>query len=359
MLIGGCSLTDPRREGPGSRIWIAPPDAKWQPVVDDAAVYFKTREHMIFSVSRRTGVARWSAPTNVGGSWSYGGNAVIVGDLVIFPDYWLFAFDRANGARRWRFAPEEQGVPGYGPGAYSIAADDSTVYAGSGSGQVYAVRATTGTARWTTTLASDSITSVFDPLIDASSVYVHVTHFTNPLTGEVVALDRRTGTVRWSRAFTPAVPAASNASDMTLYGDLVIVSLEDGTVRAIDKATGSDRWLAPRLADVAARDDLRPIVAAGNVIVAGSTTTHLTGYDANTGAMLWQVDPRQGSSIDPMATDGKSVYVVFSNGVLGAFEATTGLQRWLLESPSVNAYPLATTTAVYAPSQSGLIALRP
>lgn len=288
---------------------------------------------------------------------------MFAGSLLVVPDYDVYAFDRATGNLKWRFDPAAQGAPGYAPGAYGIASDDSGIYTGSGSGHVYALDAPSGSLRWTATLAADSNSSVFDPIVDASTVYVRVTHFTNPLTGLVVAIDKATGAVRWSRSFSPTVPSASDVWSMSLYADELIAAVEDGTVRAVDKTTGVDRWTAPRLPGLTGRDDGRSLATVGDVIVAGSDALVVTGYDARTGAQLWQTNANQGSAISPISTDGRSAYVVFANGRLGAFDGTSGSIRWIASAPSgyngFVAYPYATEGAVYAPSVTGLIAIHP
>lgn len=357
------STTSPGGGGPGSAIWTAQPDANWQPAADDSAVYFKTREHVVVSVSRLTGTLRWSAPTHATTSIIYGTNALIVGKLVIVPDYAVYAFDRLTGALVWSFNPEQQGLAGYAPGAFAISSDGATIFSGSGSGHAYAIDASTGSLRWVTQIASDGNSSVFDPVLDDSTVYVRVTHFTNPATGELVALDKTSGAILWSRAFAPTVQSASDLRGVAVYGQSIIVSVDDGTIRAVDKTTGAERWTAPRPSDVSARDDARVIIVAGDVVVAGSETFDVTGYDAGTGQQLWRTNAGQGSSISPLATDGHSVYVVYANGVMGALDSHTGNLRWLAHAPSgwfgFGPYPLATSNAVFAPSASGLIALRP
>lgn len=364
LLVSACAPTEPGRgSGSGKPLWTAPPDANWQPVVDDSTVYFKTNEHTIVAVRRSTGAQLWVAPTGAATGSIYGKNGVIAGGLVIFADYSLYAFDRATGAFWWKFEPRDVGVAGYAPGAYALTADDSIVFTGSGSGHAFAIRAATGEVVWTTSLAADSNSSAIDPVFDDSTVFVHVTHFTNPLTGELVALNRFTGAVRWRRSFVPTVPSASDVWSTAVSGDLIVASVKDGTVHGVDKATGADRWIAPRLANVSARDDERVIVSAGRLIVAGSSTSSVTAYDAMTGAVVWQTDADQGSSISPLTTDGNSVYVVYANGVLVALDLASGGARWVAKAPTgyfgFVPYPLATATAVYAPSASGLIALRP
>ncbi len=187
-------------------------------------------------------------------------------------------------------------------------------------------------------------------------------HFTNPTTGSVVALDRETGTILWSHSFSPPTPQTGSGplGRVVLFGNLVIVSVDDGKIYALDKITGAEQWIAPRLADVLGLEDSRPLILVGAVLVAGSDALELTGYDPASGRQLWQVNGGQGSSPNSLATDGTDVYVPFLNGTLGAFDATSGAQRWLRSAPnkaSFTPFPFVGSDAVFAPSSIGLVAL--
>jgi outer membrane protein assembly factor BamB len=291
-----------------------------------------------------------------------GANIVLAGGNVIFGDYSLYGFDQVTGSRRWVFNPESQGIPGHGVGAYEQSTDGSTVYAGSGSGHVYAVNATDGSLVWLNALAVDGQSSVYDPVIDGALLYVTVRHFTNPITGAVVALNRSDGTTAWSHIFPSEVPTSSGPVGKAVpFGNTIIVANDDGKIYSLDKSTGKTQWVAPRRPDVIGYDDMRPIILAGNVLVAGTLAHYLTGYDPATGRQLWEVDGGQGSAGNPMASDGVTVFEPYNGGTLGAFDVATGVERWIRSAPNkgwFTSYPLVTDGAVFAPSTRGLVALR-
>jgi len=368
--VAGCSGCKGEKFGTapssssGSVIWVAPGSAIGQPAVDDTAVYFGTTDHHVIAVRRQTGALRWSATT--GGQTPRtlnGQNVILAAGNIVFGDYAIYAFDQATGSMRWVFDPEKQGIAGYAPGAYELRTDGATIYSGSGSGHAYAINAADGSLAWIAPLAVDGHSSVYDPVLDGNTVYVTVRHFTNPITGAVFALDRATGAVEWSHVFSPPTPQTGSGplDKVVVFGNTIIVSVDDGKIYALDKATGGVQWTAPRLPDATGLDDSRPIILVGTTLVAGSTALELTGYDAATGHLLWQANGGQGSAINSLATDGDVVYVPYNNGALGAFDGETGVRRWIRSAPSgglFTSYPFAATDAIFAPSTTGLVALK-
>ncbi len=365
LLAGACSgqeLPTPPDGAGSSVLWTAAGVVSGQPATDGSSVYYGTTDHEVIAVSSETGIIRWRSRTDpTTPKTLYGPNIVLAKGNVIFGDYRIYAFDAVTGTRRWVFG-SQGGIPGHAAGAYELSSDGSTVYAGSGSGHVYAVSAVDGTLVWINPLSVDGQTSVYDPVIDGAHLYVRVRHFTNPITGAVVALNRNDGTVIWSHVFPSEAPTSSGpVGKVLVFGSTVIVPNDNGKIYALDKNSGATQWTAPRRPDVIGYDDMRPIILAGNILVAGSLANYLTGYDPATGRQLWETDGGQGSAGNPMATDSVTVFAPFNNGVLGAFDVVTGAKRWLRSAPvrgHFTSHPLVTDVAIYAPSDRGLIALR-
>jgi outer membrane protein assembly factor BamB len=113
----------------------------------------------------------------------------------------------------------------------------------------------------------------------------------------------------------------SVVNSVTIVGDLVYATSDDGTLHALDIATGEERWsYAPELGPVSG-----PQVSEGRVLVR-DVDGNLAAVDAVTGAELWRSD-RAGYSSDP-TFDGDSVYIAATDGTLDALDAASGTVRW-------------------------------
>jgi len=364
-VLIGCHTTEPvqPQTHSGQVLWTYPAAAFGQPAADDSTVYFGTTAHELIAVQRGSGQRRWRAQTTPYGQRTmFGFNVLLVGNNVIFGDYVVTAFDRGSGSRRWTFDPEQQGLAGHGAGLYLLTSDGQHVFAGSGSGQGYAINASDGSALWVTTLATDGNSSVYDPVVDGETVYFVVRHFTNPITGSVAAVDRLTGAVKWMFAFPTEAPTGSGPLGRVVpYGGIVFVANDDGKIYALDKATGNPTFSIPRRTDVLGLDDVRALLLAGSTLVATSTADFVEGWDASSGTRKWELNTGQGAaSNNYLATDGTTVFITYINGSLAAIDVATGKLDWMKtssQSPFYN-FPLVQDTLILAPSQSALVAIR-
>lgn len=343
-------------------MWVADGSASGQPAANGTTAFFGTTDHQLIAVDLQNGKVRWRARTVAATpNTLFGLKVILAAGGVVFGDYSIYCFDQLSGAKRWVFDPEAQGIDGHAAGAYEPSTDGQTIYAGSGSGHVYAINASDGGLVWTNPLSVDGATSIFNPVIDGGVLYVTVRHFTNPSTGAITALDRSNGDVLWWHVFPSEAPTGSGpVGKVVVHGGTVITSNDNGKIYALDKITGETKWIAPRRPDVLAYNDSRPLTIAGNVVVAGSDTHYVVGYDALTGGQLWEADGGQGSSSFTITSNGITVFVPYINGVLGAFDAKTGTRHWLRSAPDKGRfapYPLALPAMILAPSNRGLVAM--
>jgi outer membrane protein assembly factor BamB len=365
FLCFGCRVDSFGIEPPpsGDKVtWVAGGSANGQPAANGNTAFFGTTDHQLIAVYLQNGNVRWRARTVAATpNTLYGLNVILAGGGVVFGDYYIYCFDQLTGAKRWVFDPQAQGIEGYAAGAYELSTDGQTIYAGSGSGHVYAINASDGALVWINPLSVDGATSIFNPVIDGGMLYVTVRHFTNPTTGAITALNRSDGNVLWSHVFPSEAPTGSGPiGKVVVHGETVIASNDNGKIYAFDKLTGETKWIAPRRPDVLAYNDSRHLTIAGNVVVAGSDTNYLVGYDAVTGRQLWETDGGQGSSSFTITSNGTTVFVPYINGVLAAFDAKTGTRQWLRSAPDngrFRPYPLALPAMILAPSNQGLVAI--
>jgi outer membrane protein assembly factor BamB len=163
--------------------------------------------------------------------------------------------------------------------------------------------------------------------------------------GEVVALEARTGKVRWRTRVgaTESPPAVAHG--------LVYVGDWRGEVLALDARTGKRRWTFRTDDEVKAG-----VAVSGRRLYVGSYDGHLYALDALTGRLLWRsaAQDRLGGLgafyATPAVAYGR-VYVGNTDGKVYSYGATTGRIRW---SHSTDGYayssPAVWRTRVYAGS---------
>jgi alcohol dehydrogenase (cytochrome c) len=131
------------------------------------------------------------------------------------------------------------------------------------------------------------------PLVHDGTMYL-----ANP--GNVVhALDAATGDLLWEyrRPLDERRRASAQTRSLAAYGDTIVLCTVDAHIVALDARTGAVRWDVPAVTaqDAGFTFTSGPIVADG-VIVAGLTgcsrfddeTCYIVGVDGATGARLWQ-----------------------------------------------------------------------
>jgi outer membrane protein assembly factor BamB len=219
------------------------------------------------------------------------------------------------------------------------------VFAGSPAGRIYAVSSGSGEPVWSTVIATDGRTTVFQPVADGTAVAAGYTSFVAPNVGGVVLLDPMTGRERWRTAFPrphdPLLGTGSNGGPI-LAGELVIASSGDGTIYAFDRANGSIRWTLPPIGTVppiiqgpfpiptyAAGADYRPLARSGRLLFVGSLKGHVIAYDLVTRRESWRyVDDHSGSVSFALTSDEHAVYVPYVSGRHVALNIENGTERW-------------------------------
>ena len=211
------------------------------------------------------------------------GKRVFVGSS----DNGLYALDAQSGTTLWRFetAGAVQSAPLYD------AAEDS-VYFGSNDGALYKVDASNGQVSYRFETNSEVAER---PVLSNGTLY-----FVNA-NDTVIAIDAKTGKLRWSQHRTPAagMEVAGYAGPL-LWRNKVYVGYSDGMVVAYDAQTGVERWQpvdlaaeaeqlvgdVPKYLDV----DTTPVadmLDSGPAVFVASIQGGVYGLDAETGAQLW------------------------------------------------------------------------
>jgi outer membrane protein assembly factor BamB len=310
-------------------IWSAPIAwATLRPSFDSAYVYFGDEQHRVFQLARKDGRRVWQAQATPsrGPNFQLATGSVVAGPVVAVPDAQLFGLDRTDGTVRWRSS-----IICF---SHAPATDGENVYAGCGDGRTFSFEAPTGALKWTARVADDTGGVIFNPVVHSDTVYVGYMRRTNPATGGVGAIEARTGRRVWYREFERSRGATSSHGDAKIVNDLVIAASDNGEIYALERSTGNVRWKAPRIPVPGdARNDTRPLAVVGQHVIAGSSGGEVQALDAATGSMRWKKELR-GSIVVPFASDSARVFIVNPGGRILALDASTGAIAWTFGSSS-------------------------
>jgi outer membrane protein assembly factor BamB len=202
-------------------------------------------------------------------------------------DRGLYALRAEDGTVIWRFETLGfvQCAPLYDP-------SEDVVYFGSNDGALYKVRAKNGELLWRFMTNAEVSRR---PVLSGGTLFLANANDT------VLALDPKTGALRWHQHRTPAMGMeVAGYSGVTVFRDKVYSGFSDGTVAAFDPATGAERWQpvdlaaeveaqtgeAPRYLDV----DTTPVpdtLEAGPVVFVASYAGGVYALDAETGTQVW------------------------------------------------------------------------
>ena len=258
----------------------------------------------------------------------------------------IYAMDARTGRELWRFATDSTENN-------QLATAGGTVFVGSGDGGVTALNAATGKQLWAVDSSSDS-----GLVVTGGVVYAGTSPKTPEHTG-VVALSAGAGETLW----TYVLPAISDIiGGLAVGGGLVHLTTGNGEVIALHQATGTQAWR--HVLPGEEFDEPGPVVA-GTAVYAGGMKSgvvyaldatsgrelwhrHLNGggvnvavasglvfasngnglsaLNASTGAVLWQASVAQGIFVSAAA--GNAVYGAGNDGLLHAWQATTGNRLW-------------------------------
>lgn len=304
-----------------SATWTVAEPVKGVPVGDGETIYVQTAAHDLLAVARGTGHVRWRASLHAPpGLVSTGRVLVAAGDRVVAGLDGIEAFRASDGVRLWR-AGDATGVLGVYLGAIS----GGLVFAGSQRGALVAIALDSGAIAWSASLG-DERTTVFAPVWSDGQVVAGFSDFGAGGTGGVAAFDRA-GARRW-RTELGAAGAHGVAGGIIVSGDDVLAAVRSGEIDALDRRTGVVRWSLPAAQSGAPAEDFRPLAAAGRLLFAGSLTGQIVAYDLDTRRERWRSWPVLASVAFALAARDDVVYVPYVSGVLVAIDARDGRELW-------------------------------
>ena len=288
----------------------------------------------------------------LGGGIPPEGSATGVDDLILVPAGDLFALDRSTGGVRWTFTKADDF-----PGSGKVLVHGGRVF--TVGRRLNAFNPSNGRLLWQRDLGDRAAKPVGagDTLFVTSSDLVPGTNVLG--NGHLHSLLAATGTELWRTEL--AVPAPGRGGpfrEPAVTDSLVLIATVDGRVVAVDRFTGTPRWSH-------ATGDERDggVAVLGNVAITTGLNGEVLALDRRSGSTRWSVPffPGAGSVVNPVTVVGSVAYV--AEGWVKAY-AENGTVQWKhggadRGEPVYLTPPFLANGLVYIGGEKGLYALDP
>ena len=287
--------------------------------VGGGKVFVSSGYRTMNALDQATGAVVWTVNVDVPihGAPTVAGSRVYVVDV----ENQLYAFDIQTGQQEWSYRgiPEPARIMR----ASSPAVTGDTVVAPFSSGELVALRASTGQPAWQQTLSRTSRTSALSevrdiagrPVISRGTVYA-VGH-----SGVMSAIDARSGQPKWQLPI-------SGVNAPLPAGDVIYVVSKDGQLTVVNRESGQIYWTRDLNEGLIRREggffglwdhEVRPKwsgpLLASNRLVLVNSDGNLVALDPKTGAQTASVKLGGPAYIAPAAYNG-ALYVLTDNGDL-------------------------------------------
>ncbi len=347
------------------------------PAVVDGIVYYGDWKGSMWAVKAADGSVVWNVP--IEGGWVIGAPAVHGDAVYIGVGHTLYRLDKATGAVRWKASTNENplsqinGSPVYVDGlvlqataGIQDAVPDPT---NSFRGTVGAYDADTGKEVWrfyatpADATAGSGVGIWSTPAVDVGRGLLYIgtgntsSEPTAPLADALLALEVKTGKLRWAKQFTPQdvfpkgnptgkdVDVGASPNLWTSNGrDMVGVGDKGGNYHALDRTTGDVVWqtsLTPGsvfggVIGSAAFVDGR-LVMSSNIgdpkTNAPTNGSKVFGLDPATGEIQWSTDELTGKVFGPVSAVSGVAFVGTDANTMYAFDTGTGKKLWSFDAP--------------------------
>jgi outer membrane protein assembly factor BamB len=270
-----------------------------KPLVDRGRIYVGNDDGYLICIDAQDGGELWRYSTR----GSILRTPVVAEDMVFFSNDsdQVYALDQAKGTFRWQYkadVPEEYTLRGHA----GVAVSGGLLVTGFANGTVVALRTTTGSVAWMTSIKGGAERFVD---VDARPAIVDDTVYTSSAAGGVYALDLTTGVVRWR------IDVKNAGSVVVDDGQLFFAAADEGLFAA--DIRGNIGW---RQGTRGGGEPADPLLA-GDVVVFSLAADGVYLVDKRTGEVHEYFDPGYGVSATPEWT-GDMMYVLSNGGVLYA-----------------------------------------
>ncbi len=270
-----------------------------RPLVHNNRVYVGTDDGFVLALSAKTGKEVWRYATR----GPILETPVAVGDALFLSNEadHVYSLDADTGKFRWHYkadTPEAYTLRGHS----GVAVSEGLVLTGFANGTMVALRASTGTLAWMTSLKGDG-TRFVD--IDATPVIAGNTAYVTSSGGGIYALDKTTGLVRWR------IPV-KNAGGVTVDGNRLFAAAATEGVMALD-LNGNIVWRQ----GTRGGGEPAPPVVSGEYLLYTLSEKGVYICDKRTGKLHQYFNPGDGISSSPTFW-GNHMYVLGNGGTLYA-----------------------------------------
>jgi outer membrane protein assembly factor BamB len=315
-------------------LWKRDARAATAPVVTGGVVYL-AGGGMLRAFRAKTGAPLWATKPHSSGltTPAVAGGRVFAGGQ---GDGTFYAFAAAKGRILWSF--RTGGLNIYSPPA--LVGD--VVYFEADDGLLYALRASSGAKLWSTRVYEEYA----KPAFSGGMLYLPGTVVERTPTSSVLAVDAKSGAVRWA-SYTMR---NWSTSSVAVAAGTIYAGSSGGELNAFDVRTcASTAPCHPRWSSLLSADKYvtAAAIANGRVFVGADK---LYALDAKTGSVTWSAATDNGAHKSAVAVAGDVVFVGSDNGRLLAFDArgcgaTVCTPLW-----SAQVEPAGVANAVFAPA---------
>ncbi|HET9623921.1 MAG TPA: PQQ-binding-like beta-propeller repeat protein [Kofleriaceae bacterium] len=202
-------------------------------------------------------------------------------------------------------------------------------------------------------VTADRLTEI-DPQEFAGAAVYSDTIYLGSQSGWLFALRAGTGTQRWRKQVGAVV------STPIVSAGVLLVGTADGVLLALDAQTGDEKWRYQSRGPI----DQSPVVSGDSIIFANEAD-QIVSIDAISGKFKWQYKGETPEEYTlrghaGVVVDNDLIYTGFSNGILVALRKDTGTVAWSSSLKGdaerfvdVDATPIILGDTVYAASAAG------